>query len=77
MLSDVLRNQYGITFKDDHSKTERLVKGISTVDIKRNQPGIEGLSSPEDIRKFEELNGIKITPEPVNCRNLNDQSQLD
>ena len=58
----------------------RLAKGLSTVELNRtnrqnlsNQSEIQkyGLQTEEDVRKFEELNGIKITPD---YDNLNEQS---
>ena len=58
----------------------RLANGQSTVELNRTkgqnfskQSEIQkyGLQTDEDVRKFEELNGIKITPD---YDNLNEQS---
>ena len=40
---DILRTQYGISFQEDPEKTERLLKGISTLDLKKDKPGLFGL----------------------------------
>ena len=55
---------------------ERLSHGLSSVHLENKRTYKFGLKTEEDIRKFEELNGIKVTPDYAN---LNDQSldQMD
>ena len=77
-----MRNKYGITFQENPNSTLRLANGLSTIELtsdrtraqnNSNQSEIQkyGLQTDEEVRKFEELNGIKITPD---YDNLNEQS---
>ena len=79
-MSDLLSTQYGIKFGENPESTQRLFKGVSTVDIDKKKAGMYGLSSEEDVRKFEELNGFKLSPKaapPLDLKVLNEQSTLD
>ena len=84
LLRNILRTNYGITFQENPNSTLRLANGLSTVELNNRrsrasnsenhrQSEIQkyGLKSDEDIKKFEELNGIKITPD---YDQMNDQS---
>ena len=64
-----LKTKYGMTFQNNPTSSARLAEGLSTVALENKVTGIYGLKSAEDVKKFEELNGMKITPD---YDNMND-----
>ena len=42
-LKDVLKNAYGISFQDNPHAADRLLKGLSSVQLDKEKPGVYGL----------------------------------
>jgi len=69
-----LRNNFGMTFKDNPIANARLSNGLSTVALEDKREYAFGLKTESDLRKFEEMNGFSLTPD---INNLNQQSKLE
>ena len=61
-LKEVLNTRYGMSFVDNPNATARLSQGLSSVKLESQRKSEFGLSSVEDIKKFNELNGFDNTP---------------
>ena len=54
--------------------TVRLAHGLSSVVLESANDTMYGLKTPGDVKKFEELNGFKVTPD---YDNMNENSMAE
>ena len=57
---------------DNPNATARLSQGLSSVKLENQRKSEFGLSSLEDIKKFNELNGFENIPEGFEVPDLNE-----